>query len=56
MTDATHTPMFHQIEGLYVDENVIMGQLKFTIHHFLNNFFGDKGLKVRVRNSFFSFY
>lgn len=53
--DATHTPMFHQIEGLYVDENVNMGQLKFTIHHFLNKFFGDKGLKIRFRNSFFPF-
>ncbi|MGL9688187.1 MAG: phenylalanine--tRNA ligase subunit alpha [Wolbachia sp.] len=53
--DATHTPMFHQIEGLYVNENVNMGQLKFTIHHFLNKFFGDKGLKIRFRNSFFPF-
>lgn len=53
--DATHTPMFHQIEGLYVNENVNMGRLKFTIHHFLNKFFGDKGLKIRFRNSFFPF-
>ncbi|NEV49915.1 phenylalanine--tRNA ligase subunit alpha [Wolbachia pipientis] len=53
--DATHTPMFHQIEGLYVDESVNMGQLKFTIHHFLNKFFGGKGLKIRFRNSFFPF-
>ncbi|MDR3132131.1 MAG: phenylalanine--tRNA ligase subunit alpha [Rickettsiales bacterium] len=53
--DATHTPMFHQIEGLCVNENVNMGQLKFTIHHFLNKFFGDKGLKIRFRNSFFPF-
>ncbi len=53
--DATHTPMFHQIEGLYGDESVNMGQLKFTIHHFLNKFFGDKGLKIRFRNSFFPF-
>ncbi|MDR2978640.1 MAG: phenylalanine--tRNA ligase subunit alpha [Rickettsiales bacterium] len=53
--DATHTPMFHQIEGLYINENVNMGQLKFTIHHFLNKFFGDKGLKIRFRNSFFPF-
>ncbi|MEY2392869.1 phenylalanine--tRNA ligase subunit alpha [Wolbachia endosymbiont of Tettigetta isshikii] len=53
--DATHTPMFHQIEGLYVNENINMGQLKFTIHHFLNKFFGDKGLKIRFRNSFFPF-
>ncbi|MCA4775026.1 phenylalanine--tRNA ligase subunit alpha [Wolbachia endosymbiont of Mansonella ozzardi] len=53
--DATHTPMFHQIEGLYVNENINMGQLKFTIHHFLNKFFGDDGLKIRFRNSFFPF-
>ncbi|MCM1002090.1 phenylalanine--tRNA ligase subunit alpha [Wolbachia pipientis] len=53
--DATHTPMFHQVEGLYVNENINMGQLKFTIHHFLNKFFGDKGLKIRFRNSFFPF-
>lgn len=53
--DATHTPMFHQIEGLYVNENVNMGQLKFTIHHFLNKFFGEKELKIRFRNSFFPF-
>ncbi|QKX02484.1 phenylalanine--tRNA ligase subunit alpha [Wolbachia endosymbiont of Dirofilaria (Dirofilaria) immitis] len=53
--DATHTPMFHQIEGLYVNENVNMGQLKFTIHYFLNRFFGDRGLKVRFRGSFFPF-
>ncbi|MDD9332023.1 MAG: phenylalanine--tRNA ligase subunit alpha [Wolbachia sp.] len=53
--DATHTPMFHQIEGLYVNENVNMGQLKFTIHHFLNKFFGDNGLRIRFRNSFFPF-
>ncbi|QKX03059.1 phenylalanine--tRNA ligase subunit alpha [Wolbachia endosymbiont of Litomosoides sigmodontis] len=53
--DATHTPMFHQMEGLYVNENVNMGQLKFTIHRFLSKFFGDKGLKIRFRNSFFPF-
>ncbi|MDG7055392.1 MAG: phenylalanine--tRNA ligase subunit alpha [Wolbachia endosymbiont of Menacanthus eurysternus] len=53
--DATHTPMFHQIEGLYVNENINMGQLKFTIHHFLNKFFGGKELKIRFRNSFFPF-
>ena len=53
--DATHTPMFHQIEGLYVDENVNMGQLKFTIHNFLYKFFGREELKIRFRNSFFPF-
>jgi phenylalanyl-tRNA synthetase alpha chain len=53
--DATHTPMFHQVEGLYVDKNVNMGQLKFTIHHFLKKFFEEKNLKIRFRNSFFPF-
>ncbi|WFW29667.1 MAG: phenylalanine--tRNA ligase subunit alpha [Wolbachia endosymbiont of Menacanthus eurysternus] len=53
--DAVHTPMFHQIEGLYINENVNMGQLKFTIHHFLKRFFEDKELKIRFRNSFFPF-
>lgn len=53
--DATHTPMFHQIEGLYVNKDVNMGQLKFTIHHFLNKFFGERELKIRFRNSFFPF-
>ncbi|MDN5248191.1 MAG: phenylalanine--tRNA ligase subunit alpha [Wolbachia endosymbiont of Tyrophagus putrescentiae] len=53
--DATHTPMFHQVEGLYVNKDVNMGQLKFTIHHFLGKFFDDKGLKIRFRNSFFPF-
>ncbi|OEY86848.1 phenylalanine--tRNA ligase subunit alpha [Wolbachia pipientis] len=53
--DATHTPMFHQVEGLYVDKNVNMGQLKFTIHCFLKKFFASKDLKIRFRNSFFPF-
>ncbi|QKX01959.1 phenylalanine--tRNA ligase subunit alpha [Wolbachia endosymbiont of Cruorifilaria tuberocauda] len=53
--DATHTPMFHQMEGLYVNENTNMGQLKFTIHYFLSRFFGDEELKIRFRNSFFPF-
>ncbi len=53
--DATHTPMFHQVEGLYVDKNVNMGQLKFIIHYFLKKFFEEKDLKIRFRNSFFPF-
>ncbi|MDG7056052.1 MAG: phenylalanine--tRNA ligase subunit alpha [Wolbachia endosymbiont of Meromenopon meropis] len=53
--DATHTPMFHQIEGLYINENINMGQLKFTVYHFLNKFFEDQKLEIRFRNSFFPF-
>ncbi|MBV0899234.1 MAG: phenylalanine--tRNA ligase subunit alpha [Wolbachia endosymbiont of Fragariocoptes setiger] len=53
--DATHTPMFHQVEGLYVNQNVNMGQLKFVIHDFLNKFFTHEDLKIRFRNSFFPF-
>ncbi|UWI83193.1 phenylalanine--tRNA ligase subunit alpha [Wolbachia endosymbiont of Howardula sp.] len=54
--DITHTPMFHQIEGLYVNTHVNMGHLKFTINYFLKKFFADdKTLKIRFRSSFFPF-
>jgi phenylalanyl-tRNA synthetase alpha chain len=53
-TDVTHSPMFHQVEGLYVDKNVTFSQLKGTLSHFLKTFFGqDK--KVRFRPSYFPF-
>ena len=51
--DATHTPMFHQIEGLYIDDKVSMSNLKFCMEKLLNEFF-DK-VKVRFRPSFFPF-
>ena len=52
--DQTHTPMFHQIEGLLIDEKVNFGNLKYELIDFLNYFFGKK-LKVRFRPSYFPF-
>ncbi len=53
-SDPTHTPMFHQIEGLVIDKNVNFGNLKKELVDFLNYFFG-KDLKVRFRPSYFPF-
>ena len=53
-SDVTHTPMFHQIEGLMVDESVSFADLKGLLSEFLNQFF-EKPLKVRFRPSFFPF-
>jgi phenylalanyl-tRNA synthetase alpha chain len=52
--DQTHTPMFHQIEGLLIDEKVSFGNLKQELTDFLNYFF-EKDLKVRFRPSYFPF-
>ena len=52
--DATHSPMFMQIEGLVVDEDVKFSDLKGTLLHFANRFFGT-GLDVRFRPSYFPF-
>jgi phenylalanyl-tRNA synthetase alpha chain len=52
--DATHSPMFHQIEGLYVDRGVGMTDLKATLYRFVGEMFGP-GLQVRFRPSFFPF-
>jgi phenylalanyl-tRNA synthetase alpha chain len=52
--DLTHTPMFHQIEGLMVDETVNFSHLKAILIIFLQQFF-EKSLKVRFRPSFFPF-
>ena len=52
--DATHSPMFHQIEGLYVDRGVGMADLKATLYRFVGEMFGP-GLEVRFRPSFFPF-
>jgi len=53
-SDVTHTPMFHQIEGLIVDESVTFADLKGLLTEFLAAFF-EKPLKVRFRPSFFPF-
>ena len=52
--DATHTPMFPQIEGLYVDKDVSFADLKGTLLHFVQRFFGPN-LGVRLRPSYFPF-
>ncbi|GMR18522.1 MAG: phenylalanine--tRNA ligase subunit alpha [Gammaproteobacteria bacterium] len=53
-SDLTHTPMFHQIEGLLVDKNVSFADLKGLLSSFLESFF-EKSLSVRFRPSFFPF-
>lgn len=53
--DMTHTPMFHQIEGLYIDKNVHFGHLKGCLTDFLRTFFRIDDLPVRFRPSFFPF-
>ncbi len=52
--DATHTPAFYQVEGIYIDEKVSMADLKNTIELILNEYLG-KGTKTRFRASFFPF-
>jgi phenylalanyl-tRNA synthetase, alpha subunit len=53
--DATHSPMFHQIEGLVVDSHSTFADLKGIIIHFLRDFFAREDLQVRFRPSFFPF-
>jgi phenylalanyl-tRNA synthetase alpha chain len=53
-SDQTHTPMFHQVEGLLIDENISFADLKGILQQFLNVFFEDD-LKVRFRPSYFPF-
>ena len=53
-SDQTHSPMFHQIEGLYVAENTSFAELKGLLVNLLNEFF-EKDLKVRFRPSYFPF-
>lgn len=54
-SDATHSPMFHQVEGLWVDENISFANLKGVVQDFLQKFFGRDDLTVRFRPSFFPF-
>jgi phenylalanyl-tRNA synthetase alpha chain len=53
-SDITHSPMFHQIEGFLVDQNVSFGDLKGILTHFLTTYFGQQ-VGVRFRPSFFPF-
>ncbi len=52
--DATHSPVFHQIEGLYIDKNVTMGDLKGTLDAFAKTLYGED-IDTRFRPSFFPF-
>ena len=54
-SDATHSPMFHQVEGLWVDEEVSFANLKGVVQDFLQRFFERNDLRVRFRPSFFPF-
>ena len=54
-SDQTHTPMFHQVEGLAIDKNISFADLKGTVVGFLRAFFEDDELEVRFRPSFFPF-
>jgi len=53
--DATHSPMFHQVEGLVIDRAITLGHLKGCLTDFLRAFFGIAGLPVRFRSSYFPF-
>lgn len=54
-SDMTHTPMFHQIEGLVIDKEINMGHLKGVISDFIARFFGRENIPMRFRSSFFPF-
>lgn len=54
-SDVTHTPMFHQVEGLWVDEDVNFAALKSVLADFMAHFFEHDNLSVRFRPSFFPF-
>ena len=54
-SDATHTPMFHQIEGLVIDKGIHLGHLKWTLETFLRAFFERDDVTLRLRPSYFPF-
>ena len=54
-SDATHSPMFHQVECLWIDEDISFADLKGVYTEFLRRFFEDDNLEVRFRPSFFPF-
>ena len=54
-SDQTHTPMFHQVEGLHIDKNINMGHLKGCLNYFIKEFFEVDKIKMRFRPSHFPF-
>lgn len=54
-SDATHTPMFHQIEGLVIDKDIHLGHLKWTLETFLKAYFEREDVVLRLRPSYFPF-
>ena len=54
-SDSTHTPMFHQIEGLVIDRAITLGHLKWTLETFLKAFFERDDVAIRMRPSYFPF-
>ena len=54
-SDQTHAPMFHQLEGLYIDKGITMGHLKGCLNYFIKEFFEIKKIKMRFRPSHFPF-
>jgi phenylalanyl-tRNA synthetase alpha chain len=54
-SDATHTPMFHQVEGLVIDKGITLGHLKWTLETFLKAFFERDDIVLRLRPSYFPF-
>jgi phenylalanyl-tRNA synthetase alpha chain len=54
-SDATHTPMFHQVEGLVIDRGITLGHLKWTLETFLKAFFERDDIVLRMRPSYFPF-
>lgn len=54
-SDISHTPMFHQFEGLLIDQNVSVGELVGTLDYFVKRFFRNEGVRVRIRPYHFRF-
>ncbi|MBN8832515.1 MAG: phenylalanine--tRNA ligase subunit alpha [Sphingomonadales bacterium] len=54
-SDATHTPMFHQVEGLVIDKGITLGHLKWTLETFLKAYFEREDMVLRLRPSYFPF-
>ena len=54
-SDATHTPMFHQVEGLVIDKGITMAHLKWTLETFLKAYFEREDIVLRLRPSYFPF-